>query len=104
MTTQTTEERKVEDELYRVRFRIGRLALTGDAIASVPVEEWIIGLSRHIRGDWGLFDEEDRQENEFSVDKHLRLLSAYETEDGVKYWIITEADRSQTTILLPDNY
>lgn len=104
MTTQTPEEREVENGPHRVRFRIGRLALSRGAMASVPIEEWVIGLSRHIRGDWGLIGEADRRENESSVDGHFRLLSAYETEDGVKYWIITEADRSQTTILLPADY
>jgi hypothetical protein len=61
-------------------------------------------LSRHQRGDWSEMCEEDRRENEFSVDKRLRIFSAYHTSQGVKLWVITEADRSVTTILLPSEY
>jgi hypothetical protein len=49
-------------------------------------------------------DEHDWQENEFSLREGFRLLSAYHTEAGVKFWVITEADRSTTTVLLPDEY
>ncbi|WP_448620067.1 hypothetical protein [Geodermatophilus sp. URMC 65] len=60
-------------------------------------------LLRHVQGDWGDLDEEDKQENEFSVLRHLRILSAYKVGEG-KLWVITEADRSVTTILLPEEY
>lgn len=63
----------------------------------------LIYLHRHLNGDWGDLSDEDKAENEYSVDKDLRLLSAYETPAG-KIWIITEADRSATTILLPEEY
>ena len=61
-------------------------------------------FDRHISGDWGCVDEEDKQENEFSVKRRLRILSAYILRTGVKVWVITEADRSATTILLPEEY
>ena len=61
-------------------------------------------LSRHVTGDWGDLEEEDRAENDFSVQRDLRILSAYTLPTGVKVWVITEADRSATTILLPDEY
>jgi hypothetical protein len=61
-------------------------------------------LNRHVRGEWGDLCEEDRRENEFSVAEGLRILSAYGLRDGTKIWIITEADRSSTCILLPDEY
>ncbi len=61
-------------------------------------------LDRHVTGDWGDLDEDDKRENEYSVSRHLRILSAYRLATGVKIWIITEADRSATTILLPDEY
>jgi hypothetical protein len=61
-------------------------------------------LHRHVVGDWGDVDEHDRAENEMSVKKRLRLLSAYHLRDGTKIWIITEADRSSTTVLLPHEY
>ena len=56
-----------------------------------------------MQGDWGDLDEDDKKENEFSVLRHLRILSAYKIGNE-KLWIITEADRSITTILLPDEY
>ena len=61
-------------------------------------------LGRHVRGDWGELDERDRQKNVFSVQHGFRILSAYTTSAGERIWIITEADRSATTILLPDEY
>jgi hypothetical protein len=61
-------------------------------------------IDRHWSGDWGDLPEEDKKENEFSVDKQLRILSAYVIALDVKNWIITEADRSTTTILLAEEY
>jgi len=61
-------------------------------------------LRRHQRGDWGDLDAEDKAENNFSVQNGYRILSAYYTPDGTKFWIITEADRSATTVLLPSEY
>jgi hypothetical protein len=61
-------------------------------------------LARHNAGDWGDLDAEDKQENELSLKQGFRLLSAYHLTTGVKVWIITEADRSATTILLPSEY
>jgi hypothetical protein len=61
-------------------------------------------LARHIAEDWGDLDEDDRRENELSLIHGLRLLSAYTLNSGTKIWIITEADRSATTVLLPEEY
>lgn len=61
-------------------------------------------LKRHVTGDWGIVCKEDAEENEFSLTNGYRLLSAYLTAKGEKLWIITEADRSATTILLPEEY
>jgi hypothetical protein len=61
-------------------------------------------LAKHQAGDWGVVCEDDRRENDFSVKEGFRILSAYKTYDGVKIWIITEADRSSTTLLLPSEY
>jgi hypothetical protein len=61
-------------------------------------------LSRHEAGDWGEVGPEDWEENELSVREGFRILSAYTLKTGVKIWVITEADRSVTTILLPDEY
>ena len=61
-------------------------------------------LRRHLAGDWGEVDEDDRRENERSLADGCRLLSAYTLSNGTKLWIITEADRSATTLLLPSEY
>ena len=61
-------------------------------------------LTRHLRGDWGNLDTHDWKENEYSLRYGFRLLSAYALQDGSTFWMITEADRSATTILLPDEY
>ena len=61
-------------------------------------------LLRHTNADWGDLSEEDKQENEFSLKHNLRLLSAYERDGLPKIWIITEADRSVTTVLFPEEY
>ncbi len=61
-------------------------------------------LSRHVMDDWGELPEEGKKENPFSLDQGFRLLSAYRTAAGVRDWVITEVDRSLTTILLPEEY
>lgn len=61
-------------------------------------------LDRHVRGDWGEVPEADKEENDFSLQHGFRLQSAYTTTAGERIWVITEADRSATTILLPDEY
>ena len=89
-----------------MRFPFGRVVATPGALRALeqagqmPAEF----LDRHMNGDWGDVPEEDKQENEFSVAHGLRILSAYTTSGGEKIWIITEADRSYTTLLLPREY
>ena len=61
-------------------------------------------LVRHVTGDWGDLEDEDKKENELSFKEGFRILSAYNLETGIKVWVITEADRTATTILLPDDY
>jgi hypothetical protein len=61
-------------------------------------------LQRHLAGDWGDLSLEDIRENELRLQHGWRTLSAYTLRTGVKFWIITEADRSVTTFLLPDEY
>ena len=61
-------------------------------------------LDRHANGDWGEVIEEDKRENALSVQQGFRILSAYTTSAGDRLWIITEADRSATIILLPEEY
>jgi len=88
------------------RFALGQTFITPGAeealqIAGQTATEF---LRRHMSGDWGELSDEDVRENEFSLKEGLRLLSAYQTGKGQKLWIITEADRSATTILLPSEY
>lgn len=61
-------------------------------------------LSRHLRGDWGELCQEDKTENELSLKHGFRLLSSYPVTETHTLWIITEADRSVTTLLLPSEY
>jgi hypothetical protein len=88
------------------KFRLGALVETGGASQALEQagENSDTYLDRHAFGDWGEVDEHDREENDFSVENHLRILSVYTLSTGVKIWLITEADRSRTTILLPEEY
>ena len=61
-------------------------------------------LDRHVNGDWGEVPDADKQENELSVEEGFRILSAYTTSAGDKIWILTEADRSATILMLPEEY
>lgn len=70
----------------------------------IPPSELMQALRRHARGDWGDLDPEDLKANDASLRDGSRLLSAYHAKDGTKFWVITEADRSMTTALLPEEY
>ena len=87
-------------------FPLGRVLITPDAIEALEEAGQMPNefLDRHARCDWGNVDEHDRRENELSLEQGFRLLSAYKTTKGERLWIITEADRSATTILLPSEY
>lgn len=85
-------------------FGLGRLVSTPGALQRIPPNEMEEALSRHSRGDWGTVGQEDWEENELSLREGFRILSAYECSDGTKFWIITEADRSATTVLMPEEY
>ena len=77
---------------------------TPNALEEVAHEEVLKALARHVRCDWGDVDGEDSESNNLALDEGTRLFSAYHTSDGTKFWIITEADRSVTTVLLPEDY
>jgi hypothetical protein len=87
-------------------FSLGMVVGTQGAVAALDTaghspQEF---LDRHVHGDWGDVPEEDKQENDFSLQHGFRILSAYTTRAGERIWVITEADRSATTFLLPDEY
>lgn len=86
------------------KFPLGQTVITQNARDRLQPEDVLFALKRHADGDWGDVSDEDRLENEFSLPKPLRLFSVYHDRTGKKFWIITEADRSVTTILLPEDY
>jgi len=100
--------RKLEtiNEQNKVLFPLGEIYLTVGAQDALEESKQLPNefLARHQTGDWGLVCADDRRENDFSVKEGFRILSAYKTSVGEKLWIITEADRSSTTCLLPSEY
>ncbi len=87
-----------------VSFPLGQLVATPTAMARLSQADISSSLLRHASGDWGEVGDEDRQANEEALRDGTRLFSVYQGEDGTKFWIITEADRSVTTVLLPEDY
>jgi hypothetical protein len=89
-----------------IRFPLGRVVATPGALSALEKAEQLPAefLDRHVNGDWWDVPEADKQENELSVEQGFRMLSAYTTSAGDQIWILTEADRSATTILLPEEY
>ena len=87
-------------------FPLGQIVATPGALAALERAKQTptCFLARHATGDWGELEPVDVAENEYSVAHGFRLLSSYKTEAGEKIWIITEADRSTTTLLLPEEY
>ncbi len=88
----------------KIKFNPGRLVATLGALDQIDPVSMQIAIHRHLTGDWGDVCPEDREENERSLREGCRLLSVYHDRKGVKFWIITEWDRSATTVLLPDEY
>ena len=86
------------------RFPLGQTVITPNARDTLDAEDVWVCLARHQRGDWGDVCSDDHRANEEALCHGLRLLSVYHDREQVKFWIITEADRSVTTILLPEDY
>lgn len=88
------------------RFSLGRIVATPGALKALAEskEAPVLFLARHVTGDWGDVDSCDRQANNTALATDERLFSAYKTAKGEKIWVITEADRSSTCILLPEDY
>lgn len=91
-------------------FNMGRIVATPGALAAFTQDEMTASLDKHAAGDWGVMDDEDVTENLYALANGARLMSAYHpiavvgSECSEKLWIITEADRSVTTLLLPSEY
>lgn len=91
------------------KFSLGQMVMTRGVVDRCAEDSKfsafiLSSMGRHARGDWGDLCEEDKKENEYALGKYLRLFSAYKMEGLPKIWIITEADRSVTTCLFPDEY
>ena len=86
------------------KFRLGHIVATPNALERLSQDDILTAIGRHQAGDWGDVDEHDWTRNELSLKQDLRLWSVYHAGSGVKFWLITEADRSHTTVLLPADY
>lgn len=84
-------------------FKLGRLVATPSVLEFLSKEEVKEIIRRHSRGDWGDLCEEDKELNNQAVKEETRILSSY-TVRGRPVWIITESDRSATTLLFPEEY
>ena len=106
MSTNLNSSSGLETKASAARFPLGHLFLTPGAIETLEEAGQTAGefIERHSRLEQGELCDDDHKENLFSVDKPLRIFSAFKTANGVKLWVVTEADRSATTILLPSEY
>ena len=86
------------------KFPLGRTVVTQNALAALNPEDVLAALGHHAAGDWGELDEEDRQANERALIESTRLVSVYRSSANQRFYVITEWDRSLTTVLLPEDY
>jgi len=92
------------NHICKGRFDPGRLVATPGALDAIPRAEWIFALHRHLQGDWGDVSAVDKKRNDCALLNSDRMVSQYRTSSNRSFWIITEADRSATVILLPEEY
>ena len=88
----------------QIKVQTGQVVITPNALGKLSSDDILNALNRHVAGDWGDLDKDDKMENDISLEKGFRLLSAYTSTAGVKFWIITEASRMVTTVLMPEDY
>ena len=93
-----------ETQIPVARFRIGRICATPNALKTLSHDDILNGIQRHQAGDWGDVDADDRHANDQALKNGSRLFSVYHSANRVTFWIITEASRQLTTVLLPDDY
>jgi hypothetical protein len=87
-----------------MKFILGELVITPAALRAIPAEEIYRGIDRHVCGDFGELNDADRAANEFALQHGLRLLSVYETPQGVKFYVSTDGNRTATTVLLEGDF
>jgi hypothetical protein len=85
-------------------FPLGQTVVTRNAHDTLDPRDVAAALARHAAGDWGELCDQDRKENALSLQHGWRLFSVYRDRSGAKFYVITEGDRSVTTILLPEDY
>ena len=85
-------------------FRLDRIVATPNALSELSQRDMLSAIKRHQAGDWGEVDEHDRQANDRALSNGTRLFSVYRSVNGIPFWVITEADRFTTTVLLPEDY
>lgn len=90
--------------LLEPRFDPGQLVITSNAKDVLLPEDVLLALQRHLSGDWGNVGDVDQRVNDLGLAEGNRLFSVYRAQNGTKFWIITEWDRSSTTVLLPEDY
>lgn len=87
-----------------VSFPLGQIVMTATALHCLTEEDVRESLRRHSDGDWGDLEQEDKSANDAALAHGGRLFSAYHSQQGTKFYVITEWDRSLTTVLLPEDY
>lgn len=87
-----------------VLFPVGLVVQTAGVAEAIPTNDTLVGIWRHTRGDWGDVSKQDKESNNDALVNERRILSSYTSSNGKKFWIITEHDRSLTTVLLPQEY
>ena len=100
----TIESVPSDSRLYQpITFPLGHVVSTANALEILTPEEIAEGLQRHTKGDWGCVSPESVEQNNEAIGNGDRVLSAFGT-GRKRFWIITEADRSVTTVLMPGDY
>lgn len=103
MEPKTTQQKR-NPFARKLSFALGTTVMTRGAMDAIDALEIVTFVARHARGDWGEVNDDDWKENDLSVENGYRILSAFTSRSGAKVWVITEADRSATTVLLPEEY
>ena len=83
------------------KFRLGRIISTRHALEVITQDDILAAITRHQAGDWGEVCQDVQNANAQALLHGTRIVSVYRSNDGVRFWIITEADRSATTVFLP---
>lgn len=105
MSVQEAVDKALSHTERKAKFTLGYVVATPGALDLLARKEQGFNtyLLRHVVGDWGDMDDEDKRTNDEAVENGYRIMSSYDV-DGEKLWVITEWDRSATTFLLPDEY